>query len=219
MSFLSSAVLNLLWINGLIVLSSPYTLIMVVTFLHSKTFSFAWNFHLTTPPHTPEHNDFSAHRHHHIVEAHHVVETSLALLHHASVSTQFWPFAFATVVNFLHSKTFFVCMEFFTKPPLLTLMSIMTSLNVVVVMLSKLALRFYTMRPSLPSFGHLPLPRQSTFPTSHPSKVFPCNTKSFQASHLVVFVILGFVFHTNLRNALSPVFTLVTPYPKCLSVS
>ena len=35
--------------------------------------------HLTTPPHTPEHNGFAEHRHRHIVE------TGLALLTHASL--------------------------------------------------------------------------------------------------------------------------------------
>lgn len=48
--------------------------------------------HLTTPPHTPEHNDFSERRHRHIVE------TGLSLLHHASMPISFWPEAFATVV-------------------------------------------------------------------------------------------------------------------------
>ena len=40
--------------------------------------------HLTTPPHTPEHNGYSEHRHRHIVE------TGLTLLHQASIPLTFW---------------------------------------------------------------------------------------------------------------------------------
>ena len=40
--------------------------------------------HLTTPPHTPEHNGLSERRHRHIVE------TGLSLLTHASMPLTFW---------------------------------------------------------------------------------------------------------------------------------
>jgi hypothetical protein len=39
--------------------------------------------HLTTPPHTPQHNGYSERRHYHIVE------TSLTLLSHASFTITF----------------------------------------------------------------------------------------------------------------------------------
>ena len=52
--------------------------------------------HLTTPPHTPEHNGYSERRHRHIVE------TGLALLSHASLPTTFWPHAFATDVYLIN---------------------------------------------------------------------------------------------------------------------
>ncbi|KAJ9547961.1 hypothetical protein OSB04_020504 [Centaurea solstitialis] len=52
--------------------------------------------HLTTPPHTPEHNGYSERRHRHIVE------TGLALLSHASIPTTFWPHAFATAVYLIN---------------------------------------------------------------------------------------------------------------------
>ena len=48
--------------------------------------------HLTTPSHTPEHNGYSKRRHRHIVE------TSLTLLHQASIPLTLWSYAFATVV-------------------------------------------------------------------------------------------------------------------------
>lgn len=41
--------------------------------------------HLTTPPHTPEHNGISERKHRHIVE------TGLTLLSHASVPKSYWP--------------------------------------------------------------------------------------------------------------------------------
>lgn len=44
--------------------------------------------HYLTPPHTPEHNGFAERRHRHIVE------TGLALLHHASLPLKFWTHAF-----------------------------------------------------------------------------------------------------------------------------
>jgi len=40
-------------------------------------------FHLTTPPHTPQHDGYFERRHHHIVE------TDLTLLSHASLPTTF----------------------------------------------------------------------------------------------------------------------------------
>ena len=52
--------------------------------------------HLTTPPHTPEHNGFSERRHLHIVE------TGLALLSHASLPLTYWPYALATTVYLIN---------------------------------------------------------------------------------------------------------------------
>lgn len=52
--------------------------------------------HLTTPPHTPEHNGVSERRHRHIVE------TGLTLLHQASIPLSFWPFAFATATYLIN---------------------------------------------------------------------------------------------------------------------
>nr|TKR89925.1 hypothetical protein D5086_0000238180 [Populus alba] len=52
--------------------------------------------HLTTPPHTPEHNGFAERRHLHIVE------TGLTLLAHASIPLRFWPHAFATAVYLIN---------------------------------------------------------------------------------------------------------------------
>nr|CAN80558.1 hypothetical protein VITISV_023041 [Vitis vinifera] len=52
--------------------------------------------HLTTPPHTPEHNGISERRHRHIIE------TSLSLLTHASMPLIFWTYAFATVVYLIN---------------------------------------------------------------------------------------------------------------------
>ena len=52
--------------------------------------------HLTTPPHTPEHNGFSERRHLHIVE------TGLALLSHASLPLNYWPSAFSTAVYLIN---------------------------------------------------------------------------------------------------------------------
>lgn len=48
--------------------------------------------HLTTPPHTPEHNGLSERRHLHIIE------TGLSLLHQAKMPNTFWSYAFATAV-------------------------------------------------------------------------------------------------------------------------
>ena len=52
--------------------------------------------HFTTHSHTPEHNGYSECRHLHIVE------TSLTLLHHASMSLSFWLEAFAIVVYLIN---------------------------------------------------------------------------------------------------------------------
>lgn len=52
--------------------------------------------HLTTPPHTPEHNGLSERRHRHIVE------TGLSLLTHASMPLTFWTYAFATAVYLIN---------------------------------------------------------------------------------------------------------------------
>ncbi|RVW54104.1 Retrovirus-related Pol polyprotein from transposon RE1 [Vitis vinifera] len=52
--------------------------------------------HLTSPPHTPEHNGYSERRHRHIVE------TSLSLLTHASMPLSYWPFAFSTAVYLIN---------------------------------------------------------------------------------------------------------------------
>lgn len=46
--------------------------------------------HLTSPPHTPEHNGFAERRHRHIVE------TELFLLSHAHIPNEFWSYAFST---------------------------------------------------------------------------------------------------------------------------
>lgn len=54
--------------------------------------------HLTTPPHNPEHNGFSEHRHRHIVE------TGLALLSHASIPAIYWTYAMATAVYLINRQ-------------------------------------------------------------------------------------------------------------------
>ena len=62
--------------------------------------------HLTTPPHTPEHNGFSERRHLHIME------TGLTLLAHAFIPLRFWPHAFATAVyliNRMPTQTLNLC--------------------------------------------------------------------------------------------------------------
>ena len=46
--------------------------------------------HLTTPPHTPEHNGLSEWKHCHLTE------TVSCLLNHASLSSNFWSYAFQT---------------------------------------------------------------------------------------------------------------------------
>lgn len=52
--------------------------------------------HLTSLPHTPEHNGFSERRHHYIVE------TGLSLLSHTSMPLAYWPFAFSTAVYLIN---------------------------------------------------------------------------------------------------------------------
>ena len=48
------------------------------------------------PPHTPERNGYSEHRHHHIGE------TTLTLLHHDSMFLSFWLEAFATAIYLIN---------------------------------------------------------------------------------------------------------------------
>ena len=52
--------------------------------------------HLTSPPHTPEHNGYSERRHRHIIE------TGLSLLSHASMPLTYWSFAFTTAVYLIN---------------------------------------------------------------------------------------------------------------------
>lgn len=52
--------------------------------------------HLTTPPHTPEHNGLSERKYRHIVE------TGLTLLSQASVPKNYWSYAFATAVYLIN---------------------------------------------------------------------------------------------------------------------
>ena len=52
--------------------------------------------HLTSPLHTPEHNGYSEHRDHHIVE------TSLSLLSHASMPLSHWYYALSTIVYLIN---------------------------------------------------------------------------------------------------------------------
>ena len=52
--------------------------------------------HLTSPPHTPEHNGLAERKHRHIVE------TGLTLLSTASVPKEYWPFAFAAAVYLIN---------------------------------------------------------------------------------------------------------------------
>lgn len=52
--------------------------------------------HLTTPPHTPEHNDISERKHRH------VVETGLTLLCHASIPNTYWNYAMAAAVYLIN---------------------------------------------------------------------------------------------------------------------
>ncbi|CAA7059707.1 unnamed protein product, partial [Microthlaspi erraticum] len=52
--------------------------------------------HLTTPPHTPEHNGLSERKHRH------VVETGLTLMTEASLLKHYWPYAFAAAVYLIN---------------------------------------------------------------------------------------------------------------------
>ena len=52
--------------------------------------------HMTTPPHTPEHNGIAERRHRHIVE------TGLSLLSHASMPRSYWTYAFGTAVYLIN---------------------------------------------------------------------------------------------------------------------
>ena len=52
--------------------------------------------HLTTPPHTLEHDGYSERRYQHIVE------TGLALLHQASIPLTFWSYAFTMAVYLIN---------------------------------------------------------------------------------------------------------------------
>ncbi|KAJ9538837.1 hypothetical protein OSB04_031570 [Centaurea solstitialis] len=52
--------------------------------------------HLTTPPHTPEHNGYAERRHRHIVE------TGLSLLSHSKLPLEFWPLAFTTATYLIN---------------------------------------------------------------------------------------------------------------------
>lgn len=52
--------------------------------------------HLTSPPHTPEHNGISEKKHRHIFE------TGFTLLGQAAVPKHYWPYAFATVIYLIN---------------------------------------------------------------------------------------------------------------------
>ena len=52
--------------------------------------------HLTSPPHTPEHNGVAERKHRHIVE------TGLTLMSIASIPLMFWPYAFAAAVYLIN---------------------------------------------------------------------------------------------------------------------
>ncbi|CAA7032774.1 unnamed protein product [Microthlaspi erraticum] len=56
--------------------------------------------HLTSPPHTPEHNGMSERKHHH------VVEMGMTLMSTASVPKQYWPYAFAAAVYLINRLPF-----------------------------------------------------------------------------------------------------------------
>lgn len=52
--------------------------------------------HLTSPPHTPQHNGISERKHRHIIE------TGLSLLTHAKMPLSYWPYAFATAIYLIN---------------------------------------------------------------------------------------------------------------------
>lgn len=55
--------------------------------------------YLTTPPHTPKYNGYFE-RHHH-----HIIETSLSLLSHASLLLHFWSHAFAIAIYLINQMS------------------------------------------------------------------------------------------------------------------
>ncbi|KAG7552793.1 Integrase catalytic core [Arabidopsis thaliana x Arabidopsis arenosa] len=55
--------------------------------------------HLTTPPHTPEHNGIAERKHRHIVE------TGLTLLHHAGIPQSYWSYSFQAAVYLINRLT------------------------------------------------------------------------------------------------------------------
>lgn len=73
--------------------------------------------HLTSPPHTPEHNGYAERRHRHIVE------TGLSLLDHAHLPIELWSYAFNTAAYLINrlptptlsNKSPFMCL--FGTPP------------------------------------------------------------------------------------------------------
>lgn len=87
---------------------------------------------------------------------------ALNLLWRNDLIVLFSPYTLTMVVNYLHSNNFLGCMEFLSRPPILTLMRIIVSLNFVTVMLSKPICAFHH-ASSLPIFGHLSLPRTQPF--------------------------------------------------------
>lgn len=78
--------------------------------------------HLTSPPHTPEHNGYAERRHRHIVE------TGLSLFAHANLPIIFWSHAFKTAVYLINrlptptlsNKSLYLCL-FGTQPDYLKL--------------------------------------------------------------------------------------------------
>lgn len=52
--------------------------------------------HLTSPPHTPEHNGDAERKHRH------VVETGLTLMSQASMPKTYWPFAFGAAIYLIN---------------------------------------------------------------------------------------------------------------------
>lgn len=52
--------------------------------------------HLTSPPHTPEHNGISEQK------KNHIVETGMTLLHDYNLPTTYWTFAFQTGVYLIN---------------------------------------------------------------------------------------------------------------------
>lgn len=71
---------------------------MVVSMKLYLSFGKKWLSYLTSPPHTLEHNGY-AKRHHC-----HIVETSLALLTHASMPLTYWSFSFSKTVYLINRQ-------------------------------------------------------------------------------------------------------------------